>query len=69
MNNKHPPVPHPLSGLPERARRHFQSVAILNHLDRAERQATPEQFAAAARIAARAVCNARTGKVFGDKLR
>ena len=41
---------------------------MLNHLDRAERQATPEQFAVAARIAARAVCNARSGKVVGDKL-
>jgi len=41
---------------------------MLNHLDRAERQATPEQFAAAARIAARAVCNARNGKVVGDRL-
>jgi hypothetical protein len=64
--NKRPPIPGDLSGLPERARRHFQTVAILNHLDRAERQATLEQFAAAARIAARAVCNARNGKVVGS---
>jgi hypothetical protein len=64
--NKRPPIPRDLSGLPERARRHFQTVAILNHLDRAERQATPEQFAVAARIAARAVCNARNGKVVGS---
>jgi len=66
--NKRPPVPRDFSGLPERARRHFQSVAILNHLDRAERQATPEQFASAARIAARAVCNARDGKVVGGEM-
>jgi len=66
--NKLPPIPRDLAGLPERARRHFQSVAILNHLDRAERQATSEQFAAAARIAARAVCNARNGKVVGGQL-
>ena len=66
--NKRPPIPRDFSGLPERAQRHFQTVAILNHLDRSERQATPEQFAAAARIAARAVCNARNGKVVGGDL-
>ena len=42
-----------------KARRHFQSIAILNELDRAERYVTPEQFASAARIAARAVSVAR----------
>ena len=42
-----------------KARLHFQSIALLNELDRAERQATPEQFASAARIAARTVSVAR----------
>lgn len=42
-----------------KAYRHFQSVELLAQLDRAERYATPEQFAAAARIAARSVTNAR----------
>jgi len=42
-----------------KARLHFQSIAILNELDRAERQATPEQFASAARVAARTVSAAR----------
>jgi hypothetical protein len=62
--DKRPPIPrHPSPALPERAWRHFKSVAILNELDKAERQATAEQFAAAARIAARALCNARNGRV------
>jgi len=43
----------------EKARRHFQVIAILNELDRAEQHATLEQFASAARIAARLVSNAR----------
>jgi len=61
--NKRPPIPDDHSPpLPERARRHFQSIAILTELDKAERRATPEQFASAARIAARAVCNARNGQ-------
>ena len=42
-----------------KAHRHFQSVALLAELDRAERYATYEQFASAAKIAARAVANAR----------
>jgi len=42
-----------------KARLHFQSIAILNELDRAERQATTAQFASAARIAARTVTVAR----------
>ena len=36
-----------------RARRHFQTIAILGAFDRAEEHATAEQFAAAARVAAR----------------
>jgi hypothetical protein len=43
-----------------KAQLHFQSIAILNGLDRAERQATPELFASAAKIAARTVWMART---------
>lgn len=42
-----------------KARLHFQSIAILKEFDRAERQATPGQFASAARIAARTVSVAR----------
>ena len=42
-----------------KARLHFQSIAILNELDKAERKATPEQLASAARIAARTVSIAR----------
>jgi hypothetical protein len=42
-----------------KARLHFQSIAILNELDSAERRATPEQFASAAKIAARTVSVAR----------
>ena len=47
------------SVMTSKARLHFQSIAILNELDRAERQATPEQFASAAKIAARTVSVAR----------
>ena len=43
----------------EKAQRHFQSIAVLKELDQAERDATVEDFAAAAKIAARAVSNAR----------
>ena len=42
-----------------KARLHFQSIAILHELDRAERHATPEQFASAAKVAARTVSVAR----------
>jgi hypothetical protein len=42
-----------------KARLHFQSVAILNELDKAECQATLEQFASAAKIAARTLLLAR----------
>ena len=43
----------------DKAHRHFQSVALLAELDRAERYATYQQFASAAKIAARSVANAR----------
>jgi hypothetical protein len=43
----------------EKAQRHFQIIAMLNELDRAEQHVTPERFASAARIAARLVSNAR----------
>jgi hypothetical protein len=36
-----------------RARRHFQTLAILGAFDKAEEQATAEQFAVAARVTAR----------------
>jgi L-fucose isomerase-like protein len=52
-----------LSGLPLRTRRHFETVAIINQLEHAERYATIEQFTAAARIAARAICNAKLGRL------
>ena len=42
-----------------KAQLHFQSIAILNELDKAERHATREQFASAAKIAARTVSVAR----------
>jgi hypothetical protein len=45
--------------LTSKARLHFQSIAILNYLDRAEWHATAEQFAAAAKIAARTLLLAR----------
>ena len=57
--NKPPPLPRHLAHLSERARRHFETIAIINELDNAERHATLEQFTAAARVAARAICNAR----------
>ena len=42
-----------------RARQLFQTLAMLNALDLAELHATPEQFAAAARITARTLSIAR----------
>jgi len=36
-----------------RARKHFETLVILNGLDGAERLVTPTQFATAAKIAAR----------------
>ena len=48
-----------LSQLTLRTRRHFETVAIINQLEQAERKVTLEQFTAAARIAARAICNAK----------
>jgi hypothetical protein len=48
-----------MSALPEKTRCHLQTAAILDALDAAERQATDELFAIAARIAARAISKAR----------
>ena len=42
-----------------RARKPFESIAILHALDRAERLVTAMQFATAARIAARIMSSAR----------
>jgi hypothetical protein len=47
-----------------RARRHFQTMAILSGFDRAEEQATAEQFNSAARIAARILFNVRNWRRF-----
>jgi hypothetical protein len=49
----------PRTAVALRAQRHFQTIALLEQLDRAERYAGTEEFAAAARIAARALSNAR----------
>jgi hypothetical protein len=54
-----PLPPRHLAHLTELARRHFESIAIINSLDNAELHATLDQFTAAARVAARAICNAR----------
>jgi hypothetical protein len=59
MNERAEPRRCPAEVMTIRARLHFQSVAILNALDKAECQATPEQFASAAKIAARTVLSAR----------
>ena len=64
--NKPVPPPRHLAHLTERARRHFESIAIINELDNAERHATQEQFTTAARVAARTICNARYRYHFGD---
>jgi hypothetical protein len=45
--------------LSDRARRHLMSVLIIERLEAVERHASPEQFAAAARIAARIISQAR----------
>lgn len=50
---------HKVTVMTYKAQRHFQSVALLSGLDRAERYATFEQFASAAKIAARSISNAR----------
>jgi len=42
-----------------RARKHFESIAIVRALDRAERLVTALQFAVAAKIAARIISSAR----------
>src|SRR4029453_472029 len=53
MNERAPPRRFAATVMTSKARLHFQSIAILNELDRAERRATPEQFASAAKITAR----------------
>jgi len=42
-----------------RARKHFETLVILDGLDGAERLVTPTQFATAAKIAAQIVSKAR----------
>jgi hypothetical protein len=42
-----------------RARLHFETLELINQLEVAEQRATPEQFAAAARTAARAISTAK----------
>jgi len=55
MSERAPPRRSNAKVMTSNALRHFQSIAILNELDRAERQATPQQFASAAKVAARMV--------------
>jgi len=59
MDRRQPPRPYGAAVATNKARRHFLSIAMLSQLDRAERHVTTEQFAAAAKIAARAVSIAR----------
>ena len=59
MSERAPPRRFAARVMTSKALLHFQSIAILNELDRAERQATPKQFASAAKIAARTVSLAR----------
>jgi len=49
----------PTAAMILRARRHFQSIAILGAFDRAEARPTSAQFAAAARVAARTLSTLR----------
>ena len=58
MNRRYPSSAY----LTQRARRHFETVAIVKALDRAERLATALQFATAAKIAARVMCSARLAR-------
>jgi len=60
MDKRGPFQRDPGTAMARRARRHFETIAILGELDRAEQRATPEQFATAARIAARILSNARS---------
>lgn len=60
MNNKRHLIPPGVwAKLSDRARRHLMSIMIIERLEAVERQATTEQFALAARIAARAIAHAR----------
>ena len=60
VNNKRPKIPPNLwATLSERARRHLLSVSIIENLDAVELQASAEQFAVAARIAARVISQVR----------
>ena len=61
MDKRHPFQRDVNKAIGLRARRHFQTIAIIGALDRAEQQATVEQFASAARIAARILSSARNG--------
>jgi len=56
MEKRKPPS---ACGMELRARKHFETLALLSALDHAERLATAIQIAAAARIAARIVSSAR----------
>lgn len=59
MDKRPPTWPYGRAVMTNKARRHFQSIAMLSELDRVERHATTEQFAAAAKLTARAVSIAR----------
>ena len=62
MNNKrHSISPEMWALMSRRAREHVMSIRLLDRLDAAERGATREQFAFAARTAARAILRARYG--------
>jgi hypothetical protein len=58
--NKRSPGPRDSAKLMElRARLHFETLQLINRLELAERNATPEQFAIAARVTASIVSNAQ----------
>ena len=57
----------PTAAMILRARRHFQTIAILGAFDRAEEHATAEQFATAARISARILSMSRIWRKAPDR--
>jgi hypothetical protein len=60
VNNKRRLIPPAIwANLSYGARRRLMSIMIVERLEALERHATAEQFAAAARIAARAIAHAR----------
>ena len=59
MDRRQPPELYGAAVMTSKAQQHFQTIAILSYLDSAERHAMPDQFAAAAKITARAVSIAR----------